>query len=77
MVRGLPAPIISTMHGDSKYTGQVKFWCNVDEQTMFSLHVRQKQFTDLHFYAVTRTVEVPRYKPECRGFDSGWGHWEL
>ena len=38
-MKGLPARTISAMHGDYKYTGQVKFCCNVDEQPMFSLHV--------------------------------------
>ena len=22
-------------------------------------------------------VEAVRYKPEGRGFDSGWGHWDF
>jgi len=26
-------------------------------------------------YAVVQLVQVLRYKPECRGFDSRWDHW--
>jgi hypothetical protein len=26
---------------------------------------------------VTQLVEALRYKPEVRGFDSQWGHWDF
>jgi hypothetical protein len=26
---------------------------------------------------VAQLVEAPRYKPEGRGFDSGWCHWKF
>jgi hypothetical protein len=29
------------------------------------------------FYAVAQLVEVLRYKPEGRGFDSQWCHWNF
>jgi hypothetical protein len=29
------------------------------------------------FYAVARLVEALRYKPEGRGFDSRWCHWNF
>jgi hypothetical protein len=28
-------------------------------------------------YAVAQLVEALRYKPECRGFDSRWCHWNF
>jgi hypothetical protein len=28
-------------------------------------------------YAVAQLVEALRYKPECRGFDSRWSHWDF
>ena len=28
-------------------------------------------------HAVVQLVEVLRYKPEDRGFDSRWGHWNF
>jgi hypothetical protein len=28
-------------------------------------------------YAVAQLVEALRYKPESRGFDSGWSHWNF
>ena len=28
-------------------------------------------------YAVKQLVEALRYKPEGRGFDSRWGHWNF
>jgi hypothetical protein len=28
-------------------------------------------------YAVAQLVEALRYKPEGRGFDSRWGHWNF
>jgi len=28
-------------------------------------------------YAVTQLVEALCYKPECRGFDSRWSHWDF
>jgi hypothetical protein len=42
--------------------------------------------TDIHFYwprlldrgyAVAQLVEALRYKPEGRGFDSRWSHWNF
>jgi len=28
-------------------------------------------------HAVAQLVEALRYKPECRGFDSRWCHWNF
>jgi hypothetical protein len=28
-------------------------------------------------HAVAQLVEAPRYKPEGRGFDSRWCHWDF
>jgi len=28
-------------------------------------------------HAVAQLVEALRYKPECRGFDSGWCNWNF
>jgi len=28
-------------------------------------------------YAVAQLVKALRYKPEDRGFDSRWGHWDF
>ena len=28
-------------------------------------------------HTVTQLVEALRYKPECRGFDSQWCHWNF
>jgi hypothetical protein len=32
---------------------------------------------DLSGHAVAQLVEALRYKPECRGFDSRWCHWNF
>jgi hypothetical protein len=32
---------------------------------------------NLHLYAVAQVVDALCYKPEGRGFESQWGHWEF
>jgi hypothetical protein len=34
-------------------------------------------FRHMSYYAVAQLVEALRYKPEGRGFDSRWGHWNF
>jgi hypothetical protein len=40
------------------------------------------QYNSLYYYkwlgyAVTQLIEALRYKPEGRGFDSRWSHWNF
>jgi hypothetical protein len=36
-----------------------------------------ERYTYCSGYAVAKLVEALRYKPEDRGFDSRWGHWNF
>jgi hypothetical protein len=49
MTSGFPAPTISAVQNDYKYTGQVNLWCNLNEQPLFGVRVRQKEYRNLHF----------------------------
>jgi hypothetical protein len=42
----------------------------------FDLQFRESIIT-LSGYAVAQLVEALRYKPEGRGFDSRWSHWNF
>jgi hypothetical protein len=45
---------------------------------LFSYQITYYAFVSfLTFYAVAQLVEALRYKPEGRGFDSGWCHWNF
>jgi hypothetical protein len=47
------------------------------------LHTDSRKFITLLFHyfnnghAVAQLVKAPRYKPEGRGFDSRWCHWNF
>jgi len=43
---------------------------------LFVLHIFQNEKFCLYFVPV-RSSEAPRYKPEDRGFDSRWCHWNF
>jgi hypothetical protein len=43
----------------------------------FIQYTRLLMFVVVHLHAVAQLVEALSYKPEGRGFDSRWCHWNL
>jgi hypothetical protein len=44
---------------------------------MFARHITNDSFTFRGTLMVAQLVEALRYKPEGRGFDSRWYHWNF
>jgi hypothetical protein len=47
------------------------------ETTLMAEQVRIETLPESAGYAVAQLVEALRYKPEGRGFDFRWGHWDF
>ena len=53
--------------------------CNIDKMVRITITFMLNYY-HYHFtkgYAVAQLVEALRYKPEGRGFDSRWSHWNF
>jgi len=46
-------------------------------QSFSTSHVNAISTSDIREYAMAQLVEAKRYKPEGRGFDSRWCHWNF
>ena len=58
-----------------KYTTNIKRYPEDGSKSNCRNHIYIKYTVEKH--AVAQLVEAPRYKPEGRGFDSRWCHWNF
>jgi hypothetical protein len=54
-----------------------KIACVKDRMHSVGINGHLERFRFTGDYAVAQLVKALRYKPEGRGFDSHWGHWNF